>query len=851
MSDEYTPEQYERAKASLADPNLNPQSKAIRSQRIAAYEKSSPVRDVAKPSQDFLNWSPEAASKEPVSVILEKPAAGLDAAQKQGYSLDLTNPDAAKVIQPLAGDPKQYALMQKVREATEDQKLPNSSKLKVFNDPADYRPAQPGNPFSPLGAMLDPFSKPTQYFYEPSVTEFKQALQHGALKKQLQKEFPAIPDPLKLIDANLEDSKTFKAFQDAAWKHSLADAIKNKTPISRVEYSTEVGPVEKAQAKALDYATAGATGALRGYSFGLSDPLIRAVAPETAEAESLSRTRHPNVAMGGTIAGALSPSSGPAKLAAGTTKVLGKLGLEGSGLANAVRGVASGAATGAMDANLQAIAQSASDALDAGDTAVEAAKRIYQTMNSPGALRRTLEGGATGGVLSGGGEALGGLAGKGARALVGGDARDMLLQGENAGLKMSPLGSPVVPKDLSDLAATAASKGGTAENAIAQKLSGPLSRQRLLEQEAMHRGALEDTARARESLQEPAVVNGSMTTTEIKVPTHGAASKIKDLAKNLSDLTPQGGAKANELRAIAKKLASRQAVSAPQIDADIDALEARAKSTTKEPDPDFLAAKKILLDLRDELHMPDESTSVDSFAIRDKEGNVKPVDGYSALKAGQARQKTMYEVENTSMGLPTELKGAPVRIAKAPNASAAQAVAESATPEVKFGPNQREGFEGRIATAAEPNNAVRFEQYRDLAAREGLGNGEKLQNLRRLRAAQNWKQYLGRAINGISPTGNTYIRANNLLRLVPSLKSISGGAPPVEATDQAVRLVDRFLANSVPEWKGANLRGGQAARSAGSIAMRNQETPVKGDMTDEEARAALTIIKNLVAMEGI
>ena len=846
MTDTYTPDQYERAKSLLSSGGVPPDKAAIVKKRLSEYESAAPVRDIAKPNQDFLNWSPQPSSKEPVSIIPENPARGLDVAQKQGYTIDLTNPSAAGVIRPVAQDPNEARLIQKIREATQDKSLPNASKLKVFNDPPDYRPPPVANPFSalPVGPQ------DTQYFYEPSVEEFRQALKTGAMNKQLQKEFPDIKDPLKLIDGALEDSKTFQAYQDAAWKHALADAIKNKTPISRVEYSKEVGPIEGFQAKALDYATAGATGALGGATFGLSDPTMRAIAPESAEAERRSRLRHPNVALGGTIAGALSPAGLPSRLAGGVTRLLGKVGLEGEGLANAARGVASGAVTGAADANLRAIAQSASDALDAGDSAVETAKKVYASLNPQNVLQHAVEGGGIGAALGGAGEAIGGLANKGARSLVNGNARDVLLHGQNADLKMGGFGGPVLPKEADLVDASAAAQGKNPVNVIAEDLSGPLSRQRLLEQEAMHRGALEDTAVAREKLQEPAIVNGSLGMQKTTVSTHGAATKIKDLAHGISDLTPQGESKASELRRIARRLAGRGQVSAEQIDADVDALEARAKSTTKEPDPDFLAAKKILLDLRDELHFPDDSTSVDNFAIRDKEGNVKPTDGYSALKASQARQKNIYDVENTSMGLPRELKGAPVRIGKAPDESSAQALAESATPEVGFGPNEKEAFTGRIASSGDPENAIRFEQYRDLAAREGLGNGEKLKMLRQLRAAQNWRQYLGRAIGGVGSGGNAYIRANNLLRLVPTLKSISGGAPPVEATDQAVKLVDSFLANAVPSWKAAGLRGGQAARPAGAISQRGKETQVQDNMSDEEAQAALTIIKNLLAMQG-
>lgn len=761
-------------------------------------------------------------------------------ALQQGYDIDLTR-DQGPVIQQVHSNPQEAIIVQKVREATQDPKLPNASKLKVFNDPPDYRPPMEANPFSSMPAP----PKDIQYFYEPSLAEFKASLSEGSLARRLKQEFPNIDDPLKLIDKDLQGSKTYQAFQDAAWRHALADAIKARVPISRVDFSKEVGPVEGAQAKALDYATSGATGALSGATAGLADPALRAIAPETAEAERRSRLRNPGTAFGGEVAGAISPFGIGSKVARGTAKVLGKLGLESKGLAGLAKGAASGAVTGAVDSNLRAIAQSASEALDAGDTAVEAAQRIYQTMSQ--SLPRTMEGAGMGAALGGAGEGLGQLAGKGAKALSGGNAEEVLLHGQDAGLKMGPLGGPKDDPEVSARVSEAASKGQKADLKLAEEMADPLARQRLLEQESMHRNALEETAKARESMVEPAVVNGSVTAVPQGVSTADAGKQVIGIASRLGKLT--GGAKANEIRAIGRRLAGQRRITPAELDAEIDTLEERAKSG-KDPDPDFLAVKKVLLDLRDEFAMPEEATAVDNFAIRDKEGNVKPVDGYSALKAGQARDQTRYEVENAAMGLPLKLKSSPVKIAKAPDASAAQAIAESVPPEVKFGPNEREGFVNRIASSGNPENSVRFEQFRDLAAREGLGNGEKLLALKKLRATQNWKKYLGRAINGISDSGNTYLRANQLLRAVPTLKSVSGGMPKMEASDEAVDIVDRFLENSVPSWRPANLRGGQGAKAAGSINHRGKETKTRDDMTDEEARAALAIIKNLVALEG-
>ena len=836
----YTQEQYDRAKKSLTNPELPPESRAIRTQRIKEFEGATPdAKGYVQGSFNedeargyFRQTEPETP---PVS----------DAAKTQGFSIDLSRPN---VIQSLGMDPRQAEASAKIRAATEDTKLPNASKLKVMAAPTDWRPEPERNPFSTLPAP----PKDTQYFYEPSVEEFKEAVKTGALATQLQKEFPGIPDPLKLIDKDLQGSKVFRAYQDAAWKHALAEAMRSKTPISRIEFSQDVGTLEKLQAKALDPAVAFSTGALSGFTVGAADPAIRALAPETAEAERRSRMRNPTTALVGEIGGALSPRGLPARIAGTAVKGLGKLGLGSRGVQGVTKGLAAAGASGAVEANVRAIAQAAADALDAGDSAVEALHRMTGILSPEQVADRSIEGGGLALLGQGAGEAIGTTLGAANRGIVGGAPKDILLHGQASGIKMSPVGEPVLPKDLTDMAGEAAAKGRLADQQIAEELADPLARQRLLEQETQHRTALEDTAKAREAIEsqrQPVVEDGSMTSSGATVPTADAATRFEELAAGLSDLT--GGANANEIRAMARKLRARGKVTPAQIDADIDALERAASSKSKDPDPDFLAAKKILLDLRDDFQLPEDNTIVENFAIRDKEGNVKPVEGYSALKARQARDKSQYEVTNAAMGLPLSLKPDALPLPKAPDKTASAALAESLPPRVKFGPNQREGFVERIATSGNPAHGVRMEHYRDLAARSGIAeDSAKLTNLSRLRAAQNWKQYLGRAISGIGTEGGTYVKANNLLRAVPAFKSLSGGLPAMEASPQAVDVVDRFLANAVPSWKWANLRGGQAARPTGAIDSQDKPKGTRDTMTDEEAQFALTVIRNLIDMEG-
>jgi hypothetical protein len=814
----YSPDEYQRAKASLADPNLPEKSRAMRTARIAEFEKSQAEND-----------------------------------QARGYT------------QTSQLDPAKEELVKRVRGATRDDALPNASGLKVFSTPTEYEPPVKVNPFSPVSPLS--YGAPERnIWHEPSVKDFRAALAAGGsfaerAKAELGKGTygggPVAPapgpnehasqptrditqlgneptDPNNYDDVNLERSDTFKAYRDAAWQHALADAVKSGKPIYRLAFTKKLSDAEKATAGAIDTGGAFVGGAGQAATLGLLDPLKRAINPSLATKDRQQRNRNPSAEMAGEFAGGA--VGAPEAIVRGSVSALGKK-LGGSSLGRLGTSAGAGAITGAADAQVRAIAQSASDALDAGDSAAEMASRIYDSLS----LNTTLGGAALGTGAAVTGHALGSAAGQGARSLVGGNAEEVLLHGQDAGLKMGPLGNVEVPKDVSGRVSSAAAQGKKADLVLADELADPLSRERLLQQEAQHRGALEETSRVREALVEPAVVDGSLTTVSKSVGTGDAAQKILSIGSGLSKLT--GGADANEIRAIGRRLNSQRQVTPEQLDAHIDALEKRAKSG-KEPDPNFLAVKNILLELRDEFHLPDEATSVDNFAIRDKSGNMKPVDGYSGLKKAQETEKTTRQVQNAAMGLPLELKAEPLRMAKAPDPESAQALADSMPPRVKFGPNQRETFVERIATSGNPEGSVRFDHFRDLAALAGDGSSEKLMALKQLRATQNWKQYLGRAINGISPSGGTYLKMNNLLRTVPTLRSLSGGLPKFEATDQVTDIVDRFLESSVPSWGPLNLRGGKPAKFTGA-ATRDE----KGDaakLTPEETALARAIVQKLL-----
>jgi len=823
---DWTPDQYERAKARLQNPgNWTKDKLAVLQQKIGDYEQA-----------DAFNAQAHGAGGPPAVAPTPKPR--LDDAQKQGYNIDLARPD---VVQNMAFGNKQAELRDKIVMSLRDDKLPTASKLKVLDSPPDYRPKAQPNPFSAL--PLPP--KDTQYWYEPSVSEFKAALADGSLAKHLKKEFSLVDDVSKLRDEDIEDSTTFKAYKDAAWKHALAEAVKTGTPISRVEFSQQVGPVEKAQAKALDYATAAESGGLSGLSMGFADPIMRAIDPDSAEAERRARMRHPNVAMGGELAGAFSPSGAPSKLASGTAKMLGKLGLGSKGIAGVTKGVLAGATVGAVDANARAVAQAASDALDAGDSAVEAAKRIYGALDNAG--DRTLHGAELGGALAGGGEVIGGAAKGLARRFVseGGQLKDPLARGLASGVKMGAAGDPVLTPEMEAAVTRGKSQRTTADDLLTNEAADKMLPQRLQEQEGIARDSQQKTQALREKL-------GDAT-----IPTHGTAQDILDMVAEVPGMTGTGKGKVRELYRFARSLRSEGKVSPKRLDDIIEEADRRAgtdKAGQKvERDPHWSAVVEKLRSLRDEFVTSEPTVN---YAVRDKEGNAKPVSDYSAMKASQHRRRWMYEVENEAMGLPRKLEALPSEIGTPPDDISAQALADSVTPDVRLPGANDKAFRSAIRNSGEPDNLVTNKKIMQLAERSGVS--DKLEMIKKLRDAQDWKKLLGKAISGIGVgrggVGGSFIHTGQLLRAVPTLKSVAGGLenpgalPQFEASDKAAELVDRFLAQAVPEAKSLNVRGGQAAR--GTAGFHDKEQRIHDTMTPEEAQTAIAILKNVVDLGG-
>lgn len=993
-------EQYEKAQGLLQSGQAkDPQKLQVsmqRWERFAMPQKSAIVEGLG-PGTSFDKLQNESLIEQGEA---EDTARIGDQATKAGYNIDLSQPN---VIQNLADDPKRAEIIRNVREMKFDEKLPNASKLKLFNDPPDYVPPKPKMSLTnPLAFM--PTSLQRHYFYEPSVAEFRSAMTDGNIARRLKKEFNLVEDLSKVSDEDLENSTTFRAFQDAAWKHTLADAMKNGYAVSRVAHTKEMGGFDQFQAKALDPSVAAATGAVRGMTGGLSLPT------ETDE-EGRSVSRNPNVAMGGEIAGTLTPTGLPSRIATGTAKLLGKTGLASKGVQGVIKGITSASVTGAADASMREIAKFTADALDAGDTAEEAAQRLYET--AKGLPDAALRGAGYGAAFGAGGEALGGLARAGARGVVGGKPKDVLLNANSSGVKMSGLGEPVLPRDLSTLADEAAAMQPRAEadSILAERAIPRLMTQRLKDQEALKLRALEETSAARSKLN------------EATIDTKPIADRIAAYAEQMPGGTPEASAKKTAIRRYARRIRNEGKATAERWDSILEEIDDQANQGEKKIDKHWNDVSAIAREARDEFQF-NEPNKVDNYAIRDSVGETKGVSDYSGMKTRQNVERSIYEYDNVKMGMPAKLDAAPVRLGgrsptettrffeshpslskiqdyfnseravasdversnfsrpkdnnrtvkatqaqyaankalieavndgmgyqgttyrgarmtpgevqqliasgkvkndhlwstskdeahavafakkgsggepvlftidgssgidldnvpglntfdevgiptgrqfrvtdsyrdkdgilrvkltdgtRGPTGDEVSAMAESAEPRARLLPETHDAVRGKLLSIADPKNHVTAERFLKLAKRAGVETERDVLNIQRLRDAQNWKEYLGRAISGIGTGGGTYVKMNNTLRAVPTLNSISGGLPKMEATKEASDVIDRFLEQAVPSWRGLHTRGGQAARPAGSLATKREEKP-RDTISEEEAQFAAAVLKNLMDM---
>lgn len=808
----YTQEQYQRAKTVLGDPNLAPDKRAIVQTRIAEFE-SDQARGYQRPSEAMA----------PV---------------------------------------------------TRDEALSNESGLKVFGGQAEYEPPVRVNPFNPMNPLSA--NKP-KIWHEPSVKDFRAALaEGGSLAEKTKRELgagaygddspPVVPgpnehaapevrditklgnkpvDPLQLDDKVLEGSAAFKAYRDAAWQHELADAIKAGKPVYRLKHTQKLSEAEKMAESALDTAGAAVGGAGQSATFGLLDPLKRTINPELAAEDRQQRNRSPKAEMAGEFAGAA--VGAPETLARGSAKLLGgKLGSTSLGRLGASAGA--GAITGGVDSQLRAIAQSAADALDASDSAEEMAKRIYDALS----LQTTLGGAALGTGAAVAGHAAGSALGRGAKKIVtsgeGAEGRaSTVKQNLDTGGKMDWKGQIKTEPEIENLVQEAP-HDMPADEVLARKAAKPMLKQRRLEQEAAHREADEATSVARERL-------GGQT-----VPVEDTASRLEQYADGLADDTA-----ASEVRKLARKLRKASLLSPEELDAQIELMDQKAgydsgKKLDKKRQH-FVEAGRILREDRDSLRF-DEPTNAGGFALRDSRGNVSANTDYSALKTELSGKQHALNEENKLLGLPEDIPTSPQRIGPAPDDSARAALAESTEPNVQLPLEHEKAFLGSLQSAGKPGRSLETKAQARLAERSGVPKEYDL--IKKMRARQDYRKLLAQAMNGVSlgsgGMGNKFFSSNQLLRAVPALRSLGGGLPKMEASDQLVDLLDRHLSQQagkgraatgdrvmsemVPEAKALNLRGGQPARFAGA-STRNEE----GDdakLTPEETALAKAIVKNLL-----
>jgi hypothetical protein len=577
-----------------------------------------------------------------------------------------------------------------VKGALKDDSLKSASRLKVFGGQTEYEPwLDPGykppvrNPFSALGGGIGSPSMSADQneaitshaWHEPTLKEFRAALAEGgplatkakkelgagAFGDDLPQEAPgpgehAAPrvkditqignkplDPEKLPDATLEQSEAFKAYRDAAWNHALADAIKEQKPIYRLDFSPKLTEADRTIARASDTAGAGVSGGLQSMSLGLMDPLQRAINPKWAEANRNQRLRHPTAEMTGEVAGSL--VGAPEAIARGTAKTLGK-GLGESAGARLATSVGAGAVTGAVDMQTRAIAQAAADALDAGDSAVEMAHRIYDAL-SP---KTTLAGAAIGGGMGLGGHAVGSVLNSGARRIVtSGEQGPIVENNLGSGGEMDWKGNIKMEPRLDTLRHGAAAENKFADEVLAENAVDPIATHQLEKQEAGTRQAEAETALAHERLG------------EATVDTKPFADRVLQIAKDIPGLTPKGKNVQAAIRRWARKVRSQGTATPRELDLLEQEVADQAKFEAGKVDPHWNEVAKALKDSRDEFQFNEPTAN---YSIRDKLGNTKVVSGLSAMKKSQETALRAAKFENRQLGLPESLSPAPTKLGR-------------------------------------------------------------------------------------------------------------------------------------------------------------------------------------------
>lgn len=817
MSGPYDQEKYERAKKSLLDPSLPEKSRKIREERISQYEN-----DRAR------GYLPAPAAKIP-----EVEEATANALGGMNSWLANSNSDTANVVRS-AMEPDQLAARRAAvdwsKKLTTDERLKTASKLKVFDTPPDFTPPSlPGSPLSSLSAL-----KPAIRYFEPTVNEFRAVLaENKTLANKLREQNPDVNDLAELPDSSIESSDAFKVYADARWQHAYADAVKSRTPIKRVAFTDsdwmgggqvigddgtpKVGDRKASLADLMDGTSALATGVLQGGTFGAYDLALTALgADQTRDQGRGSMDRHPVLGIGGEIYGAIGKHGGPTKLA----RAISGVGKPTSLAGRATKAGAAGAATALIDENARAAARLAADALDAQDTAAEALARIQEGL--PGFSPSTV---ALGTGIGAGAD----LLGAGAGALAKDAPRALGLKAplqnlEASGGQVNALGTPKLSLRAQAYANRAGKNRTTAQDMISESAVQPMARQVMLEQEAAKRAAELETNVAQ------AGIEGRV------VPASGAASAIRADAAVIRPITRQALAQKRELEELAERLTQHgDDLNAQQLDEFIEQLDHAAKQgqANKEPIEHLNNASRHLRTLRDRLGSAnDDVTIADALpqedrglftvevdptlveasprniaGIRDAHGNVKPVEGYSELKARQYRQKTLQEFKNArALGggdvLPQTLSAEPVIVEDVVdkglfNTKTPEELVSGATPKVKLSLKQHNAIKQNIRKLSIPDNLEDSKEVLGLASRVGPAMERKLRVIQQLDDADTLASALGQTINGVSARGGNvgaFFDKKQLFRLVPSLSAMSGGLPKKgPASADAVNRLKQFI----------------------------------------------------------
>ena len=565
------------------------------------------------------------------------------------------------------------------------------------------------------------------------------------------------------------------------------------------------------------------------------------------DAQRGSMERHPVLSTIGSVAGAMDPRGLPGRLTGG----LSKLGNPKSLLGRMGKAGAVGAASAVIDENARAAANLAADALDAEMTATEAASHLMQ--NLPGFRPGTV---ALGGGMGAGIDAFGALMGKASSGIQNMDhLRAPLERARRSGVTLGAMGDPKVPKGASDLEFRAASNRTTPSQQVAEEIAGPLATQRLMEQEAATRSALGETALAQIGLE------------NARLPTHETGKRIQALAAGPA-ITRMSENSKRTVERIAEQLMGYKRVSVENLDEFIQQVDKAAgfDQARGKPNAELVAVSKELKELRDNFAGMEDPTIVDGpdgqptlaeprpepvAGLRDAEGNVKATEGYSALKTRQSKMRRFHGDMNEMMGLPRELTAEPVvteRINKGLfNTETPEELVKRQAPEVRLSPNEVRAFGQAIGNANGLDNSNTRKLVKDLAERAGPKLLAKVEHLEQLLDAGDIKRALGRGMEGINLRTEGMagiLRREQLLRLVPTLESLSGGlpkAPRSEATELAVKRFGEFI----PVLKAAAMRGGAPARGVGAYERRDEQPKGMPKFSAEEAEFWLKVVDKL------